>query len=75
MMRKTFLFGLPVHIRRHQADEVSCWVLALRRPSFFSSVFLVLWPYILLDTILLLPILIICQVLCLVVIFDTNLSS
>jgi hypothetical protein len=45
-------------------------VLKLKRPSCLASVLLFLWPYIEIDTILLLPILLSCQLACLMVLFD-----
>ena len=66
-------FPTVVIVRRHghrqpRGDVPGCWVVALRRTSSVASVVRFLVPYIELDTILLLPILLIAQLLCLMVI-------
>jgi hypothetical protein len=66
-------FPTVVIVRRHRhrqprGDMPGCWVVALQRASSLASVVRFLMPYIELDTILLLPIILIAQFLCLMVI-------
>jgi hypothetical protein len=50
--------------KKHKDDDEAPMVVSVRRRSYFAYCFLSLWPYIELDTILLLPILILCQLIC-----------
>jgi len=68
-------FPAVITVRRHHhrqppGEVPGSWVVALRRTSFVASVVRFLAPYIELDTILLLPILLVFQLLCLMVMVD-----
>ena len=56
---------------RQQRIILPLLALKLKRPSCLAKVVLFLWPYIEIDTILLLPILLSCQLACLMVVFDS----
>jgi hypothetical protein len=50
--------------KKHKDDDEAPVVVSVQRRSYFAYCLLSLWPYIELDVILLLPVLILCQLIC-----------